>query len=147
MLKLLASKIHTRSVQGIDRLQINSNTGYSISPVAVDHKHFSHGRCGQGRVRAAVLVGIRKAKYKTSWAPYTWRYTGVQVCHLPKKHGFHSLIFHFSVPNSIVSSAHSALTVNQTLKCPAKESLTRLGIKTGSHWNILNVTAYKKAFC
>lgn len=31
MLKLLASKIHTRSVQGIDRLQINSNTGYSIS--------------------------------------------------------------------------------------------------------------------
>lgn len=66
MLKLLASKIHTRSVQGIDRLQINSNTGYSISPMAVDHKHFSQGRCGQGRVRAAVLVGIRKAKYKTS---------------------------------------------------------------------------------
>lgn len=48
MLKLLASKTHTRSVQGIDRLQINSNTGYSISPVAVDHKAFSHGRSGQG---------------------------------------------------------------------------------------------------
>lgn len=66
MLKLLASKTRTRSVQGIDRLQINSNTGYSVSPVAVDHKAFSHGRSGQGRVRAAVLVGVRKAKYKTS---------------------------------------------------------------------------------
>lgn len=66
MLKLLASKIHTRSVQGIDRLQINSNTGHSVSPMAVDHTHFSQGRSGQGRVRAAVLVGIRKAKYKTS---------------------------------------------------------------------------------
>lgn len=97
MLKLLASKTHTRSVQGIDRLQINSNTGYSVSPVAVDHKAFSHGRSGQGRVRAAVLVGVRKAKYKTSWAPYTWRYTGVQVGHLPRNELFSLLDLSFSL--------------------------------------------------
>lgn len=66
MRKLLASKTHTRSVQGVDRPQINSNTGYSVSPVAVDHKAFSHGRPGPGRVGAAVLVGVRKAKYKTA---------------------------------------------------------------------------------
>lgn len=61
MLKLLASKVHTRSVQGRDRLQMSSNTGYSISPTAVDHKRFPHGRLGQGRVSSS-SGGYQKGK-------------------------------------------------------------------------------------
>lgn len=61
MLKLLASKIHTRSVQGIDRLQINSNTGSPSVLWQLIIKHFSHGRFGQGRVSSS-SGGYQKGK-------------------------------------------------------------------------------------
>lgn len=84
-------------------------------------------------VRAAVLMGIRKAKYKTNHKEHHTheeKITGVSVHPKTKKSSFFSffdLFFFFlvSIAQTFCELAHSALTVNQTRKCPANESFNK----------------------
>lgn len=75
-------------------------------------------------------MGFRKAKYKTNHKEHhTWgkKYWGPFT---PKQSLFsHSLIFLFLVSpaQTFYWLAHSAPTVNQTWKCPAKESSNETG--------------------